>query len=84
MVSGKMSSVKLSAAVAVLFTSSACCQTVEPPRSVSDFCLNDRQLSSNAAPAAGIDDPGNQYDSDETLLSIYAHNAVHQSLCPSS
>jgi hypothetical protein len=56
---------------------------VEPPRTVSDFCLNDRQLSSNAAPAAGIDDPGNQYDSDETLLGIYSHNAVHQDLCGS-
>ena len=67
-------------AVAMLSTLSACGQP-ERPRSVSDFCLNDRRISAEPAPAAGADDPGNQYDTDETFAEIIAHNAVRDKLC---
>lgn len=75
--------VTLFAVAAMCFTSSACGQP-EPPRTVSDFCLNDQRLSADPAPAAGITDPGNLYDTDRTFGEIVAHNAVYDRLCASS
>lgn len=60
---------------------SACGQP-EPPRTVSDFCLNDRRLSVEPALVAGQDDPGNYLDSDTTVLEVLEHNEVHDRLCP--
>jgi hypothetical protein len=60
------------------------CGVQEHPRTVSDFCLNDRRLSYEPAPAAGVDDPGNQYDTDQTGDEVLAHNEVYDRLCPTS
>ena len=76
------SKLKLLAVLAALCTSSACSHNEETLRSVSDFCLSDKPLSVSAAPAAGVDDPGNLYDTDSTLLQVFTHNAVFHSLCP--
>lgn len=77
------SNAKRIAALALLFTSSACAHNeTPPPRSVSDFCLNDKALTVSTAPAAGVDDPGNRYDTDDTSLQVFTHNAVYHSLCP--
>lgn len=61
-------------------TISACGQP-ETLRSVSDFCLNDRRLTTSV-PGEAEDDPGNQWDTFDTVLQIFAHNEVHDRLCP--
>lgn len=68
-------------AVAMSFTLTACGQP-ERPRTVSDFCLNDRALTAEPAPSPGVDDPGNRFDTDETFKQVLTHNAVHERLCP--
>jgi hypothetical protein len=60
---------------------SACGQR-EILRTVSDFCLNDREVKYAVAAAPGQDDPGNQLDTDETVKDLIEHNAVHRRLCP--
>ena len=79
---GSKSSVRLIAALAVLSMLSACAHNEERPKLASDFCLNDRPLSVNVAPGPGVDDPGNELDSDQTVLAVFSHNAVFHSLCP--
>jgi hypothetical protein len=65
---------------AVLLTMSACGQP-ETLRTVSDFCLNDREVRYSVAPAPGVDDAGNQFDTDETVRGLIEHNAVLRRLC---
>ena len=77
---GLPSSARLIAVLAASFTVSACGQP-ERPRTVSDFCLDARPISVNVAPGAGVDDPGNQWDSDETVGEVLASNAVYERLC---
>ena len=62
-------------------TTSACGQH-ERPRTASDFCLADKRISAEPAPALNVDDPGNRFDTDATLGEILAHNEVHDRLCP--
>jgi hypothetical protein len=64
----------------VCATTSACGQP-ERPQTVSDFCLVDKRLSVEVAPAPGADDPGNRYDTDQTVDEVIAHNEVHDRLC---
>lgn len=61
-------------------TISACGQP-ERPRTASDFCLVDQRLTIEPAPAAGVDDPGNRFDTDETVKQVLEHNEVHDRLC---
>lgn len=77
---GKLLKAKCAMAAAAIFTLSACGQP-EPPRTVSDFCLNAKRLSAEPAPIAGMDDPGNAFDTDMTFAEIVAHNAVWERLC---
>lgn len=67
--------------LAALAMTSACGQP-ERPRTASDFCLNDRKLTIEPAPVLGADDPGNQWDSEQTVTDVLEHNAVHERLCP--
>lgn len=60
---------------------SACAQTVEPPTTVSDFCLNDQRISVSVGVAP---DPENKFDTEETTLQVLEHNEVYDTLCPSS
>lgn len=53
----------------------------ETPRTVSDFCLNDREVKYAVAPAPGQDDAGNQFDTDATVKDLIEHNAVRRRLC---
>lgn len=69
-----------SAPTLALVMLSACGQP-EPPRTVSDFCLVDKRISVDPAPMKGMDDPGNQYDSEPTFLEVLEHNEVHDRLC---
>lgn len=36
------------------------------------------------APAGQVNDPGNRYDTTETIKQIDDHDAVYEKLCPSS
>ncbi|WP_274379035.1 hypothetical protein [Altericroceibacterium spongiae] len=35
----------------------------------------------NVAPTSSVDDPGNLYDSDATVMQVFSHNAVYDRLC---
>ena len=59
---------------------SACGQR-ETPRTVSDLCLNDREVKYSVAATPGQDDPGNALDTDETVKDLIEHNAVLRRLC---
>ena len=72
---------KFAIPAALLVTTSACFRPA-PPQTVSDFCLNDRTITVEVAPTAGADDPGNWYDSEETVGRVLEHNAVYRRLCP--
>lgn len=63
-----------------LLMTSACGQR-ETLRTVSDFCLNDREVKFSVAAAPGQDDPGNALDTDETVKDLIEHNAVYSRLC---
>ena len=71
---------KCASLAALLLTTSACGQP-ERPRTVSDFCLAGKRISAEPAPAAGMDDPGNRFDTDETFGQVLEHNAVMDRLC---
>ena len=66
-------------ATALLMTSA--CGQRETLRTVSDFCLNDREVRYSVAPAPGADDAGNKFDTDETVRDLIEHNAVLRRLC---
>lgn len=59
---------------------SACGQR-ETLRTVSDFCLNDREVKYDVAPTPDADDPGNKFDTDATVKDLIEHNAVLRRLC---
>lgn len=65
---------------AVLAMTNACAPR-ETLRTVSDFCQNDSEVRFSLAPGANADDPGNQFDTDETANALIEHNAVHRRLC---
>lgn len=63
-------------------TVSACGQP-EPPRTVSDYCLNAKRISAEPHPEGPTaDDPGNQFDTEQTFNEIMEHNEVRDRLCP--
>lgn len=66
-----------------LLMTSACGQR-ETLRTVSDLCLNDREVKYSVAATPGEDDPGNQFDTDETVKDLIEHNAVLRRLCSGS
>ena len=73
---------KLTMAGIALSMISACGQP-EPLQTVSDTtCLAMKRISAEPAPAPGVDDPGNQFDTDQTFGEILAHNAAFDRLCP--
>lgn len=39
------------------------------------------RISAEPAPTAGMDDPGNRFDTDETFTQVLEANAVHERLC---
>lgn len=57
------------------------CNQRETLKTVSDFCLHDREVRFAVAPAAGADDPGNLFDTEETVKDLIEHNAVRRKLC---
>lgn len=76
-----MTPVLKSAIPAIVLLMTSACGQPDAPRTVSDFCLNDRAIKFDPAPAAGADDPGNTYDTDQTVLDLIEHNAVFHRLC---
>lgn len=66
--------------VLVSLTMSACGQP-EPLRTVSDTCLTMKLVRFNPAPAAGVDDPGNTFDTDETVADLIEQNAAWRTIC---
>lgn len=73
---------KLGMALAMLVITSAC-ERPEPPRTVSDLCLNSQRISAEPAPEEGADDFGNQWDTDKTFSLVLEHNEVMDRLCAS-
>jgi hypothetical protein len=76
----RLSKAKCALAAVTLSTLSACGQP-EPPRTVSDFCLAGKRLTAEPAPIAGLDDPGNRFDTEQTFAEVIEHNAVFDRLC---
>lgn len=64
-----------------LATLSACGQP-ETVRSVSDFCLLSKRVTVSVAPAPSVNDPGNTFDTDETVNQVLEANNVFDRLCP--
>ena len=59
------------------------CATAEPPKTASDsYCLIARPISFANAPAGLADDPGNRFDTGETVAEIMQHNAAYDGACP--
>lgn len=63
-----------------LLTASACGPR-ETPRTVSDTCLTMKVVRFQPAPAAGSDDPGNRFDTDETVKDLIEQNAAWRAIC---
>lgn len=55
---------------------------ITPRRDLSSWCQGDKPISFAPAPAAGANDPGNQFDTDETVRELQAHNARYRAACP--
>ena len=78
------------ASVALSVTMTACATVgtkapasdTTPTRPHSSWCLGDRTISYLNADEAGQDDPGNRFDTDETVKEIQAHNARYRAACP--
>ena len=64
----------------LLAMTSACGQR-ERPRTVSDFCQVAQRITAEPAPSIGADDPGNHFDTDDTLMQVLGHNGVFDALC---
>lgn len=77
-----MKLVKLCAALVAL-TGLVACKTVEHPRTASNACAALSTLSYANAKAGEekADDPGNRYDTGETITEIAEHNARWRALC---
>lgn len=80
-------------ATAALLVMSSACSTLgtprvasdtTPSRSLSSWCQGDRKIRYNPAPEAGMADPGNQYDTDETVAELQQHNARLRAACADS
>ena len=70
------------ATVTILATVSACGQP-EPLNTVSDYCLSAKRLSAEPHPEGPqADDPGNQFDTEQTFNEVLEHNEVYDRLCP--
>lgn len=78
---------KFATTLIMLATVSACAaRQTPPPATASDteqtsLCLIDREIAVNVSPAIGIDDPGNQWDSEPTLEQVFEHNARLRAAC---
>ena len=72
---------KFAILAAALAMTSACVQR-EPPRTAGDFCPSVQRITAEPAPGAQVDDPGNRFDTDDTLFQILEHNQVVDRLCP--
>lgn len=55
-----------------------------PARDLSSWCQGDRPVSYAPAPVAGVDDPGNRFDTEETVRELQQHNARLRAACPDS
>lgn len=65
----------------ILLAMTSACGQPERPRTVSDFCQVAQRISAEPAPSIGADDPGNRFDTDETLMQVLEHNGVVDALC---
>lgn len=52
-----------------------------PSRDLSSWCQGDRAITYAQADEAGQDDPGNQFDTDETVEQAQEHNARYHAAC---
>lgn len=81
-----MRNVKLLILSLVLGTTTACATTGTPPPA-SDFCLLYKPVKTATDPlnedgtTAEDNEPGNQYDTDETLDDLAITNEIHERLC---
>lgn len=74
--------VKRFALLTAALAMTSACGPRERLGTASDLCLAAKRISAEPAPATGADDPGNRFDTDETLLQVLEHNQVMDELCP--
>jgi len=69
--------------MAALLATTACA-TAERPKTADSACVALRTLSYANAKAGeeAADDPGNRYDTAETVTGIAEHNARWRAMCP--
>jgi hypothetical protein len=70
--------------IAIALTISAgltACGEAEPLRTVDTGCLVFKPIRYANAPTGQVDDPGNKFDSAETIAEIDEHDAVYERLC---
>ena len=81
---------KLCAIATMLSMTSACLDQERPATASSiektDLCLIDKYISFNPPPSPRpgelvVEDPGNIYDSKQTLDEIFEHNRVRRKVC---
>lgn len=84
-----MRKLKLSAMMLATLGSVSACATSSPSSlpavpdtSKTSLCLLMEPQRLRPAPAAGVDDPGNRFDTDETLAWGMEHNAKLEGACP--
>lgn len=76
-----MKYVKKYATPALVLVMMSACSPRETPKTVSDFCLNDRSVPFSVADVAHGDDPGNKFDTEATINDLIEHNRVYRKLC---
>lgn len=81
-------SLMLLASAALIVSTSACKTAADQKvasasdRSNGSWCQGDRLIRYSPADSVGQDDPGNTFDSDETVAEIQQHNARLRAACP--
>lgn len=81
-----MQKMKLSVIVVMLAMTSACGQP-ESPATASDtaktnLCLIDKPIMFDPAPSSNASDPNNEFDTEDTVAELLAHNARYRRICP--
>ena len=70
------------AAIGIAAAMTSACGQPEPLRTVSDYCLNSKRISAEPHPEGPTaDDPGNQFDTEQTFGEVLEHNEVYDRLC---
>lgn len=79
---GKIFALRAAMVIACGMLSACAVHDLPPPPTVPDSCLTFRRVTVAPAPSVGVDDPGNAFDTDETVQQVLENNEVLDRLCP--